>query len=43
MMLENMCEEQPTCLLGRGLIFSGNEVCHLVTSIHHHHDGVKAF
>ncbi len=41
MMLENMCEEQPTYLLGRGLILSGNEMCHLAKSIHHHHDGVK--
>jgi hypothetical protein len=30
MMLENMCEEQHACLLGRGLILYGNEVCHLV-------------
>jgi hypothetical protein len=42
MMLENMCEEQPTHLLGRGLILSGNKVCHLAKSIHHYHDGVKA-
>jgi hypothetical protein len=42
MMLENMCGKQPTCLLGHGLILSGNEMCHLAKSIHHHHDGIKA-
>ncbi len=41
MMFENVCEEQPTCFLGRGLILGGNEMCHLVKSIHHHHDGIK--
>ncbi len=34
-MFENMCEEQPTYLLGCGLILSGNEVCHLAKAIHH--------
>jgi hypothetical protein len=34
-MLKNTCEEQHACLLGRGLILCGNDVCHLVTSIHH--------
>jgi hypothetical protein len=42
MMLEDMCEEQPTCLLGRGVILCGNEVCHLAKSIHRHHDGIQA-
>jgi len=43
MMLENMCEEQPiaTRFLGRGLILCGNEMCHLVKSIYHHHDGIE--
>ncbi len=41
MMLENVCEEQPTCFLDYGLIFSGNEMCHLIKSIHHHHDGIE--
>jgi hypothetical protein len=42
MVLEDMCEEQPSYLLGRGLILCGNEVCHLAKSIHHHHDGIKS-
>jgi hypothetical protein len=42
MVLENMCEEQPTYLLRRGLILGGNEVCHLTKSIHQHHDGIKS-
>ncbi len=42
MMLENMCEEQFICLLGHGLILSGDEVHHLAKLIHHYHDGVKA-
>jgi hypothetical protein len=40
-MLEHVREEQPICLLGRGNIFDGNEMCHLAKSIHHHHDGIK--
>jgi len=40
--LENMCEEQPSYLLGHGLILCGNEVFHLAKSIHHHHDGIKS-
>ncbi len=40
MVLEDMCEEQPTYLLGHGLIFCVNEMCHLAKSIHHHHDGI---
>jgi hypothetical protein len=43
MVLEDMCEEQPSYVLGRGLILCGNEVCHLTKSIHHHHhDGIKS-
>jgi hypothetical protein len=40
-MLEHVSEEQPSCLLGRGIILGGNEVCHFAKSIHHHHDGIK--
>jgi len=42
MVLEDMCEEQLSYLLGRGLILYGNEVCHLAKSIHHYHDGIKS-
>jgi hypothetical protein len=41
MVLEDMGEEQPPHLLGRGFILCGNEVRHLVKSIHHNHDGIK--
>jgi len=42
MMLENMCEEQPSRLLGRGIILGGNEMRHFAKLIHHHHDGIKS-
>ncbi len=42
-MLKNMCEDQPTRLLGHGFILNGNEMCHLTKSIHHYHDGSKPF
>jgi hypothetical protein len=41
MMLEHVSEEQPSRVLGRGTILGGKEMCHLVKSIHHHHDGIK--
>jgi hypothetical protein len=40
--LEDHDAWKPTRFLGRGLILCGNEMCHLVKSIHHHHDGIKA-
>jgi len=40
-MHEHMCEGQPSHFLGRGTFFGGNEVCHLVKSINHHHDRIK--
>jgi hypothetical protein len=42
MMLEHVREEEPSCLLGHGIFFSGNEVCHLAKSIHHRHDRIKS-
>jgi hypothetical protein len=42
MMLEHVREEQPFRLLGHGYFLGGNEVCHLVKSIHHHHDRIKS-
>jgi hypothetical protein len=42
MMFEDVGEEQPSRLLGRGLILCGNEMCHFAKSIHHYHDGIKA-
>jgi len=42
MMFENMCEEQPSRLLGRGTILGGDEVCHLAKLIHRHHDGIES-
>jgi hypothetical protein len=41
MMFEHVREEQPSYLLSRGIIFGGDEMCHLAKSIHHHHDGIK--
>jgi hypothetical protein len=41
MMLEHVGVEQPSRLLGRGTFLDGNEMCHLVKSIHHHHDHIK--
>jgi hypothetical protein len=43
MMFEHVNEEQPSRFLGRGIIFGGNELCHLAKSIHHHHDGIETF
>ncbi len=40
-MLENMCEDQSSRLLGCGTILGGDEMWHLAKSIHHHHDGIK--
>ncbi len=42
MVLEDVGEEQPPRLLGRGFIFRGNEVRHLAKLIHHNHDGIKS-
>ncbi len=42
MMFKYMCEEQPASFLDRGLIFCGNEMCHLAESIHHHHNGIES-
>ncbi len=40
-MFEHVHEEQPTHLLGRGIL-GGDEMCHFAKSIdHHHHDGIK--
>jgi hypothetical protein len=41
MTFEHVREEQPSRLLGRGTILSGDEMCHLAKSIHHHHDGIE--
>jgi hypothetical protein len=41
MMLEHVREKQPSHLLGHGTFFGGNEVCHLVKLINHHHDRIK--
>ncbi len=41
-MLEHVCEEQPSRLLGRDGFFGGNEVCHLAKSINDHHDRIKS-
>jgi hypothetical protein len=41
-MLEYVHDEQPSRFLGRGTFFSGNEMCHLAKSIHHHHDHIKS-
>ncbi len=41
MMFEHV-HEKPSCLLGRGTFLGGNKMCHLVKSIHHHHDRIKS-
>ncbi len=41
-MFEHVREEQPSRLLGYGTFFGGNEVCHVVKLIHHHHDRIKS-
>jgi hypothetical protein len=41
-MLEHVHEEQPSHLLGHGTFLGGNEMCHLVKSIYHHHDHMKS-
>jgi hypothetical protein len=41
MMLEHVGEEPPSRLLGCGTFLSGDEVCHLAKSIHHHHYRIK--
>jgi hypothetical protein len=42
MMFEHMGEKQPSRLLGCGTFFGGNKMCHLIESIHHHHDRIKS-
>ncbi len=41
-MLEHMREKQPSCLLGRGTFFGGDEMYHRAKLIHHHHDHIKS-
>jgi hypothetical protein len=41
-MLEHVREKEPFRLLGPGTFLSGNEMCHFVKLIHHHHDRIKS-